>query len=266
MNKTLLPDQLQSYQRDGFIFPIPVLTPDEVAGARHSLEEVMVRCKTSLSRLAWTHRYFRWAFGLASHPNLLDQVESILGPDILVWGTLILSKPAGSRSIVGWHQDNAYARFLCGSPSLSAWIALTPATRQSGCMRVIPEPPGRVLPFSDVQLPNDMRKRGVSVIGDIDESRAVDLELRPGEASLHEVSLIHGSDANRSDLPRTGFIIRYATPAMQNPGYPLDCVRGNAGSHQCAREPIECDSEESFAAYREYLRVDSQTPGGANPN
>jgi non-heme Fe2+,alpha-ketoglutarate-dependent halogenase len=264
VSKKLLPDQVQSYQRDGFIFPIPVLTPDEVASARRSLEEVMVRCQTSLSRLAWTHRYFRWAFALAAHPNLLDQVEGVLGPDILVWGTLILSKPARSRSIVSWHQDNAYARFLRGSPALSAWIALTPATGQSGCMRVIPQPPGRVLPFSEVQPPDDMLKRGLRLIDDIDESRAVDLELQPGEASLHEVSLIHGSNANHSDLPRTGFIIRYATPAMQDPGYPVHCVRGNAGSLRCADEPVECESEEYFAAYREYLRVDSQTPGGAN--
>ena len=109
-----------------------------------------------------------------------------------------------------------------------------------------------------------MLKRGLRLIGDIDESRAVDLELQPGEVSLHEVSLVHGSNAHRSDVPRIGFIIRYATPAMQDPGYPVHCVRGNAGSLECAGEPIEGESEESFAAYREYLRVDSQTPAGAN--
>jgi non-heme Fe2+,alpha-ketoglutarate-dependent halogenase len=252
------------YQQDGFLFPIPVLEPDAVSAATRSLQELQTRCHTSLSRLASTHRYFQWAFGLAAHPKLLDAVEAVLGPDILCWGTLILSKPAGSRSVVGWHQDNSYAGFLRGSPALSAWIALTPATRQSGCMRVIPKAPGRMLPFGKERNPDDMRKGGVRVMTDFDESSAVDMELQPGEASLHEVSLIHGSDANSSDLPRIGFIIRYATPAMQNPGYPVVCVRGSSGGIPDAGPPIVREPEECFAAYSEYLRIDSQTPGWAN--
>jgi hypothetical protein len=249
-----------NYQQDGFVFPISVLEPDAVVAARRSLQEVQTRCHTSLNRLASTHRYFQWAFGLAAHPKLLDAVEAALGPDILCWGTLILSKPAGSRSIVGWHQDNSYAGFLRGSPALSAWIALTPATRQSGCMRVIPKPPGRMLAFSEVENPDDMRKGGALTIADFDESSAIDMELQPGQASLHEISLIHASDANSSDLPRIGFIIRYATPAMQDPGFPVLCVRGNAGDIPDAGPPAVREPGECYAAYSDYLLADSQTP------
>jgi non-haem Fe2+, alpha-ketoglutarate-dependent halogenase len=243
------------YAREGFVSPVRVLDPDEVDAANRSFERFMSRCVTPLSRLPFTHKYFRWAFELAAHPCLLNAVESILGPDILVWGTLILSKPPDCRSVVCWHQDNAYAGFLKGSPALSAWIALTPATAENGCMRVIPGSHGRLLPFIEVQDQNDMLKRGQRVAEEIDESAAVDLELLPGEASLHDIGLVHGSNANRSDGARTGFIVRYATPAMRQPEYPVYCVRGSAGDIRCEDEPPPVDSEESFQAFNEALAM-----------
>jgi len=229
-----------------------VLSPVEVVAVLRSIDEFA----TSLKRLPSTHFYFRWAFELAAHPNLLDTVESILGPDILVWGTLILSKPAASRAIVSWHQDSAYTAFLNGSPALSAWLALTPATPRSGCMRVIPASHGSRLPFSTVQHPDDMTIRGIEVIADIDPESAVDLELQPGEASLHDISLIHGSNANQSAVPRTGFIIRYATPAMRQPQYPVYCVRGNPGNIVCAQAPDD-EGASRLAAYAEYLAAEA---------
>jgi ectoine hydroxylase-related dioxygenase (phytanoyl-CoA dioxygenase family) len=98
-----------------------------------------------------------------------------------------------------------------------------------------------------------MQSRAIRVCAEIDESQAVDLELQPGEASLHEISLIHGSSANRSALPRTGFIVRYATPAMQQPEYPVYCVRGNPRAIRCEAPP-QAGIEADLPAYQEYLR------------
>lgn len=227
------------------------------------MDELAAVCGIRPVRLPFPHAYFRWAFDLAAHPALLDIVERIVGPNIMVWGTLILSKAAGSRSIVSWHQDCAYTRFLDGSPALSAWIALTPATRESGCMRVIPGSPGARLPFTTEKEADDMLSRGIRVTTPFHEDRAVDLELRPGQASLHEISLIHGSYANRSELPRTGFIVRYATPAMRQPGYPIYCVRGSPGAIRCAAPP-NAEPDVSLAAYLGYLRAEAAGQVGTN--
>jgi non-heme Fe2+,alpha-ketoglutarate-dependent halogenase len=245
---------LDRYRRDGFVFPITVLSAEAAAGTALIVDNLAAVSRIQPIRLPFPHGYFRWAFELAAHGALLDVVEDIIGPDILVWGTLILSKPAGSRSIVSWHQDNAYTGFLDGSPALSAWIALTPATCENGCMRVVPGAYSRRLPFNTQRAADDMLIRGVAVTADFDEAAAVDMELRPGEASLHEVSLIHGSNANRSNIPRTGFIVRYATPAMQQPDYPIYCVRGSPRGIRCEAPP-DAEAVDGLPIYLEYLRA-----------
>jgi ectoine hydroxylase-related dioxygenase (phytanoyl-CoA dioxygenase family) len=248
----MMANSVELYRRDGFVFPISVLSAEAAAATASIVDRLAEDCGVQPIRLPFPHRYFRWAYDLAVHPALLDVVEQITGPNILVWGTLILSKPAGSRSTVPWHQDSAYSRFLDGACALSAWIALTPATSESGCMRVIPGAPIERLPFSTEKETNDMLARGIRVTADFDQDRAVDLELRPGEASLHEISVIHGSNANRSDLPRTGFIVRYTTPAMRQPENPVYCVRGTPGAIHCERPP-EAEAGD-LAAYKDYLR------------
>jgi ectoine hydroxylase-related dioxygenase (phytanoyl-CoA dioxygenase family) len=80
--------------------------------------------------------------------------------------------------------------------------------------------------------------------------------LAPGEASLHEVTLVHGSRANTSDAPRTGFIVRYTTPAMRQTKHPLFCVRGTPHSIATSHPPLATDTEERYRAYSEFLRSD----------
>lgn len=243
---------MPDYARDGYISPIRVLSTDEAAARAADVDYLAAESGIHPIRLPFTHSYFRWAFDLATHPRLLDVVESIVGPDIICWGTLILSKPAGSAGIVSWHQDKAYTEFLDGVPALSAWIALTNATRESGCMRVIPQAPGGArLPFSTDKPPDDILIAGLRVTAPIDEAAAVDLELEPGEASLHEISLVHGSGPNRSSHARTGFIVRYATPAMRQPAYPVHLARGSAGAIRCTRPP---GAEADLPGYLTYLR------------
>jgi non-heme Fe2+,alpha-ketoglutarate-dependent halogenase len=237
------------YVREGYISPVPVLSAAEAAATAAIVDELASACGQQAVRLPFTHPFFRWSWDLATHPAMLDIVESLIGPDIICWGTLILSKPAGSRGIVSWHQDSAYTRFLDGVPALSAWIALTPATRESGCMRVIPRSNGERLPFSPEKPPDDILVRGLRITAAFDESAAVDLELQPGEASLHELSLIHGSEANRSSHPRTGFIARYAAATMRQPAYPVYRVRGNAGSLRCADPPDSVSDLDGYLAY-----------------
>lgn len=237
------------YFREGYVSPAPILSAAEAAATSAIVDQLASACGQQVVRLPFTHPFFRWSYDLATHPAMLDLVETLIGPDIICWGTLILSKPAGSPGIVSWHQDSAYTRFLDGVPALSAWVALTPATRESGCMRVIPRSGGELLPFTTEKPPDDILVRGLRITAPFDESAAVDLELQPGEASLHELSLIHGSNANRSPHPRIGFIARYAAPTMRQPAYPVYCMRGNPGSLACAAPPEKESDLEGYLAY-----------------
>ena len=93
---------------------------------------------------------------------------------------------------------------------VTAWVALSPSTVESGCMRVIPGThAGDVIAHVDTFAANNLLSRGQEIAVKVDEARAVDLVLAPGQMSLHDVKLVHGSEPNRSDDRRIGLAIRY---------------------------------------------------------
>ena len=205
--------QIDSYHRDGFLCPLPVLPPADLRRFQAGLAEIEAELGQEVRRMGQPHLFFPWAYDLATHPRVLDAVESLLGPTLLVSGTLILCKPPRDPGYVAWHQDSVYSGWHL-TPTTSAWIALSPSLPENGCMRVIPGSHGDGLRQHDEGHHGDnMLQRGEEVQVEVDESMAHYLVLQPGEMSLHESNIIHGSGQNRSDMKRIGFIVRYATPA-----------------------------------------------------
>lgn len=132
------PDQIEAYRRDGFVFPIEILSRAEVEGFRVAFESLIESSRDySPKRFDRLHLFFDWAHQVVTHERLLDVVESILGDDILVYGTLVLAKQPHDLRYVSWHQDSFYSG-LHLTPSTTAWIALTSSHQGNGCMRVIP--------------------------------------------------------------------------------------------------------------------------------
>jgi ectoine hydroxylase-related dioxygenase (phytanoyl-CoA dioxygenase family) len=206
--------KLANYGRDGIVFPLPVLTPTEVERFAAGFARLSEAFSFSQKRFDQTHLYFTWAYELACHPVVLDAVEQVLGRDIVIWGSLIISKFAQDPGFVAWHQDGAYADFLAGTPAVSAWIALTDSTVESGCMRVVPGSHLHKHAHTETHAPDNLLNRGQEIALAVDEATAVNVDLRAGEMSLHDISIIHGSSANRASRPRTGFIVRYMTPQV----------------------------------------------------
>jgi len=221
--------QLAQYDRDGIVFPIKVLVDDEVSFFRGALDGLVDSCAAgSGKRLDRLHLFFAWAHRLVTHESVLDSVEDILGRDILVYGTLVLSKPPHDSSYASWHQDSVYSG-LHLSPSTSAWIALTPSHQANGCMRAIAGSHKLgSLNHVNVSDPNLLNRRGERIDMAVDESQAVDIVLRPGEMSLHHSNIVHGSNPNTSAEPRIGFIVRFVTNQFTNRDWPLLRVRGEA--------------------------------------
>src|ERR1041384_8172930 len=212
-------DQIEAYRRDGFVFPIKILSRAEVEGFRGEFESLIERSRDyAPKRFDRLHQFFDWAYQIVTHERLLDVVESILGDDILVYGTLVLAKQPHDLRYASWHQDSFYSG-LHLTPSTSAWIALTPSHEANGCMRVIPgsHKLGSLDHENDDEDPHMLNRRGERLKDDVDESHAVDIVLRPGQLSLHQSTIVHGSNPNTSDEPRTGFIVRFVTSQMQNP-------------------------------------------------
>jgi hypothetical protein len=194
-----LPDVLMAQLRaavEGLMADNPDIRPEQLVGAHVARsDDSGVRGRVELLECA-------------RHPDLLDMAEQILGPDLIVWGSQVFSKPAGDGMAVPWHQDGAYwpMRPLA---TVTAWIAIDPATRENGCLRVIPGSHRQGLFEHQGLAANDMALSRELADGAFDPREAVDVELEPGQVSLHDALLIHGSNANPSGRRRCGYAIRY---------------------------------------------------------
>ena len=255
MSKLLTAAQVEQYHRDGILFPVPVLSPGETARFRAAFEEVASRLggRPVAQALGHTQAYFRWAYDLATHPRILDAVEDVLGPDLLVWTVSIFPKYPRDPGYISWHQDGTYWG-LDSTRVVTAWVALTDSTLDNGCMRVMPGSHQRaILPHRDTYAADNRLSRGQEIEVEVDEQDAVDVVLRAGEMSLHHVNIIHGSNPNPSDGSRIGFAPRFMTPeTRQIDGEPLTAVlargRDSHGHFQLLSEPPALGLDEALAA------------------
>jgi non-haem Fe2+, alpha-ketoglutarate-dependent halogenase len=209
--KTLTSTAVERYHRDGFYFPISVLTPGEAREYRRRLEAVEAErgggTLTAEIRQK-PHLLFTWLADLVRHPAILDAVEDVLGPNLLVWSTSFFIKEARDSAFVSWHQDATYWG-LSEPDVITAWVAFTEATVENGAMRMVPGSHGEQLAHRDTFAANNLLSRGQEIEVEVDEARGVDIVLRAGEMSLHHVRMVHGSPPNRSNDRRIGFAIRY---------------------------------------------------------
>jgi len=257
LSSSLSTASVEQYGREGILFPIRVLAAAEVTRYRDALESVAASCRGDGYRRRFDnlHLFFPWAYRLATNEALLDAVESILGPDLVVDGTLVFYKPPKDSSYASWHQDSVYSGWHL-TPSVSAWIALTPSERSNGCMRVIPgSHQDGLLDHDNVVDPNLLNRRGERLRDGVDESRALDVVLSPGEMSLHHTNVVHGSNANGSNGPRIGFIVRFVTSRTTNRDRRVLRVRGDADcSHlRLASPPPEDDLRTAVTRWREAM-------------
>ncbi|MBM3491155.1 MAG: phytanoyl-CoA dioxygenase [Alphaproteobacteria bacterium] len=209
--KALSEAQVAQYHRDGFLSPLTAMRPAE-ADAIYRQVAAFEAAHPAEARQAFAskcHLLHPYLYDLCRHPKLLDAVEDIIGPDILCWGSGFFSKRARDGAFVSWHQDSTYWG-LEPLDIISVWLAVTPSRRENGCMRVIPgtHQAGQ-LPHGDTFAAANLLSRGQEIQVQVDAAKAVDLELEPGQFSLHHVAIVHGSEPNNSDLPRYGFVIRY---------------------------------------------------------
>jgi ectoine hydroxylase-related dioxygenase (phytanoyl-CoA dioxygenase family) len=211
MSKVLSDAEVAAYRRDGYHFPVRVMSADDARRYRAALEAHEAEAGQPLqgNLRHKSHLLFTWADELVHHPRILDAVEDVIGPDILCWTTNFFIKEANSPGFVSWHQDSTYWG-LDPDDVITAWVAFTEVTPENGYMQVIPgSHKVDQLPHVDTFHKDNLLSRGQEIAVEVDTAKAVGLALQPGEMSLHHIKLVHGSDANRSADRRIGLAIRY---------------------------------------------------------
>lgn len=213
MTNTGLHQLRDAYQRDGFVSGVEILSESEALRHRTAMEAA----ETSFGPLhyeAKVHTILRSPHELATHPTVLDLVEQFIGPNILLYGVTYIVKEPGSTSFVSWHQDLTYWGFN-HDDQVSMWLALSPATIQSGCMRMIPGSHVRG------QLHHEISKNESNVlfsgqtVAGVREDDAVVSALQAGQASFHHGWTLHSSGPNESDDRRIGLNVQYLATHMR---------------------------------------------------
>ncbi|MBS0222215.1 MAG: phytanoyl-CoA dioxygenase family protein [Proteobacteria bacterium] len=210
MPKLLSEDAVAKYRRDGYYFPIDVLSAAETRLLRDRLEEHEARIGSPIQgdRRHKAHLYLTWLNDLIRHPRILDAVEDVLGPDLLCWSTSFFIKEPADRGFVSWHQDATYWG-LSTPDVMTVWVAFTPANLLNGCMKFMPGSHREQVEHRDTFDKDNLLSRGQEIAVKVDEAKGVAVPLEPGQASLHHVLLAHGSAPNMSGDRRIGFAIRY---------------------------------------------------------
>ena len=210
MPKLLSEEAIAKYKRDGYYFPVDVLSEGETRELRARLEahEAATGGPISGDKRHKAHLYLTWLNDLIRKPRILDAVEDVLGPNLFCWSTSFFIKEASDPGFVSWHQDATY--WGLSSPDvMTVWVAFTPANLLNGCMKFMPGSHLGQLEHKDTFDKNNLLSRGQEIAVKVDESKGVDAILNPGQASLHHVLLAHGSEPNKSNDRRIGFAIRY---------------------------------------------------------
>lgn len=217
MGRMLDQGLIEQYRRDGYAAPIRVMDNATAATFRHRFEayEAANGGWYELSKGQKLYLLQTWVAELAMHPRILDAVEDVLGPNILAWGCSLFVKDAHNPSYVSWHQDATYWG-LDKPDVVTAWIALSPATNESGAMKIIPgSHKWEQLEHRDTLAKENLLTRGQEIAVEVNEEEAVLMALEPGEISLHHVMAAHASDPNHSDDRRIGVAVRYVAPHVR---------------------------------------------------
>jgi non-haem Fe2+, alpha-ketoglutarate-dependent halogenase len=263
-------EQLAEYEELGFLHSIPILSEDEVTHYRDEVEKTCQAIGGRVTRLDGVHLFFRWAWELSSHPRLLDCLEELLGPNIVLKSTRVFYKHGRSASYVGWHQDGITERLEDGrAPAI--WLGLTAATVENGCLRVVPRshrlgllqhdssPDLEPLPGStSAPVESWFRAHGDELSGRItrvpqDSGSGFDLVMPPGQMSIHHPVILHGSNSNSSTECRIGLSASYSVPELYSGRRAVVCVRGDCPRDHHRFEVIDkppmATFEEAVAAY-----------------
>lgn len=212
--KALTQAQVDSYHTNGFLFPIPALTPDEVAiclAGLHRLEADL-GCPIADADIKWrSHAYAHspWFNNLIRHPRILDAIEDVIGPNILVWTSTFFIKEPNSPTFAAWHQDGTYFG-LEPQEQVNAWVALTDATAEAGCMEMLSSHGApRQLHHAALGLAHSINRAGQTITGAFDDADPVAMALPTGSFSLHHELAVHRSAPNRAAHRRIGIGLNY---------------------------------------------------------
>ena len=243
--RTLSAADIDAWNRDGFVTPLPLFDAAEATRHRTLFDALLaqsgpdgayaINCFQARSRGIWD---------LCTEPRLLDAVEDLIGPDIVCWASHFFCKLPGDPKRVPWHQDAIYWR-LAPARTVTVWLAIDDTDEDNAAMRFLPGSHARgTLAWGEAGEGTVLDK----AIDDVASlGTPVSNVLPAGAFSLHADMLAHGSEPNRSERRRCGLTIRYCPPE----------VRATDAAWRRGLEPIVCRGRDRSGHWRHHPRPET---------
>ena len=242
----LSPDEMEEFQEQGFLGPFTAFEPQEMEKVRRIIYDRVLTIPTPYCPFGLRVRHLdsRTVYELCSSPPIVDRMASLLGPDLILWNSNLFNKPPAEPDHMEeypWHQDY-YNWQIKPVLNVSAWLAITPATPENGCVEVIPGSHRQnIPPIRDTDPRLSLRFGGVaSDPACVDETKKMTLALKPGQFFLFNERLLHHSNPNLTRENRLGLAVRVTTPVVRvNEPFPCILLRGHdhMGFNRCVTPP-----------------------------
>ena len=240
-------DQIKQYNKKGYVSPIQALTKNQAQEVKEEIEFIENKWPNELKNLGrnYPHLISPILDNVVRNSNILDAVESIIGKNILACGTTLFIKEPDERGFVSFHQD---AKYIGLEPHnwVTAWVAITDANENNGCMKMWPGTHKQELKYHNEKFDynsGNLLTRGQTV-ENVPLEKTESVILNEGQMSLHHPRIVHGSGINKSKKRRIGFVIQsyIGTNVKQVLGKMyVQLVRGkdNFNYHQKTNKPIK---------------------------
>jgi non-haem Fe2+, alpha-ketoglutarate-dependent halogenase len=209
--RQLTPAQLEAFNRNGYLAPIPIFPEEEISDIRRYFDQLLAHTLAEGGdsySISTAHLRHGRVYDFLTDARIVSYVRDLLGEDIIGWGSHFFCKMPRDGKRVSWHQDASYWP-LTPSKAVTVWLAIDGADVENACMRFIPGSHwfGHLTYTLNENDDSNVLTQTVSGVEQL--GAPVDNELRAGEASIHSDLLVHGSEANASDRRRCGLTLRY---------------------------------------------------------
>ncbi|WP_369642483.1 phytanoyl-CoA dioxygenase family protein [Acidovorax sp. A79] len=230
---SLSPEEIEQFRTQGYVGPFTAFTPQEMEKFRATVRERVLPTPTPYCPFGLRVRHLdsRTVHEMCSAPAIVERMASIYGPDLVLWNSNLFNKPPArpeQPEEYPWHQDH-YNWNMEPILNISAWLAITSATLENGCVEIIPGSHRQIIPPAvDTDPAMSLRFGGIaSDPAYVDETRKVALVLEPGQFFLFNERLLHHSNPNRTMEHRLGLAVRVTVPiAKVSEPFPCVMLRG----------------------------------------
>ncbi len=215
--RVLSHEDLERYNREGFLSGIRIFDDAEIRGIRQYFDDLLARVLAAGGdsySINSAHLKYGRVWDLLTEPRIVDRVADLLGEDCVGWGAHFFCKLPRDGKTVAWHQDVSYWP-LSAAGTVTVWLAIDDADRENACMQVIP---GSHLHGAIEYRESDSGEDNVlnQTVDAVERfGQPVGCELAAGEVSMHTDLLLHGSEANLSDRRRCGLTLRYCPASIR---------------------------------------------------